>query len=150
MQRRQTGFTLIELMIVVAIIAIILAMAIPNLQRSRISAAETAAVGGLRTLFSDLGLYRSRFGGWPANFDDLQAVGYAAGGFLPAAGDLFRSKGDYMYEYHPNNSTMGGEWFMTAFQLDLEYRSFIVNGAGALFVLNLAQGGTVTKFDAGR
>jgi prepilin-type N-terminal cleavage/methylation domain-containing protein len=44
------GFTLIELMIVIAIIAIIAAIAIPSLLRSQMSSNETAAIGTLRTL----------------------------------------------------------------------------------------------------
>ncbi len=59
--RRSTerGFTLVEIMIVVAIIALLAAMAIPNVLRGRTTANEAAAIGNMRALVSSQEMYRS-------------------------------------------------------------------------------------------
>jgi type IV pilus assembly protein PilA len=66
--RKQKGFSLIELLIVVAIILIIAAIAIPNLMRAKISANEASAVESLRTLNTAQISYNSTY----------PNVGYAA------------------------------------------------------------------------
>ena len=71
--RKHRGFSLIELLIVVAIILIIAAIAIPNLLRARMAANESSAVSSIRTLVTAQVSYQSAYPtvGFAANIGQL-------------------------------------------------------------------------------
>jgi prepilin-type N-terminal cleavage/methylation domain-containing protein len=87
--QKQAGFSLIEMLIVVAIILILAAIAIPNLLRSRIAANEASAVGSLRainsaeityqTTYPDLGFTSLSSLGGAGLLDSVLAVGAKSG-----------------------------------------------------------------------
>lgn len=72
-RHRAGGFTLVEIMIVVAIIALIAAIAIPNLLRARHNANEGAAIGNMHTVVSAIEQFRSASAPptYPANWAAL-------------------------------------------------------------------------------
>jgi prepilin-type N-terminal cleavage/methylation domain-containing protein len=85
-QRLLKGFTLIEIMIVVAIIVLVAALAIPNFLRSRLNANEAAAIASMRVISSAAISYRVVNPSFPENLSLLAAA-------VPAYIDSFLGAG---------------------------------------------------------
>ncbi len=104
MRNKQKGFSLIELLIVVAIILIIAAIAIPNLLRSKIAANQASAVGSLRTLNTACIAYSTSYGSFPAALTNLGPIA-ANGTASSTSADLIDSvlsagtKSGYVFTY---------------------------------------------------
>lgn len=95
----KSAFTLIELMIVIAVIAIVLAIAIPSLMSSRKSANETSAIASLRTLASANNQYKTRFKSYSNSLNNLRASGFID--TVLASG----TKSGYRFTYSGNANT---------------------------------------------
>jgi prepilin-type N-terminal cleavage/methylation domain-containing protein len=88
-RRRDRGFSLIELLIVIAIILIILAIAVPKLGSARMNASEMAVYKELQTINTMQTQYMSQFGKFAATLTELGPP--TSGGPGPQAADLIPS-----------------------------------------------------------
>ena len=148
-KNKQKGFSLIELLIVVAIILIIAAIAIPNLLRSRMAANEASAVGSMRTLNTAEVTYSTTYGiGYAAS---IAALGPAATASSTSA-DLIdsvlaaSSKSGYSFAYSAGSASTGTrtDYTITATPLSASTgsRTFFTNQSGVIRAD--ATGGTAT------
>ena len=80
--RKRRGFSLIELLIVIAIILIIITIAVPNLTRARMHAQETAAIAAIKTIHTAQVQYYSTYGRYA---NSLTELGPPASGAASAA-----------------------------------------------------------------
>jgi prepilin-type N-terminal cleavage/methylation domain-containing protein len=140
-QRVKKGFTLIELMIVIAIIAIIAAIAIPNLIEARKNGNETAAIGALKTISSAQALYREADKEGDGNLDYGTLAELAAAGTTGLIDAVLGSgtKNGYLFAGTYGVSTSEFIWFATARPAlpgTTGDRYFCVNQEGVIFYTN--------------
>jgi len=84
--RRRRGFSLIELLIVIAIILIIITIAVPKYQKTQIFVRETAAIAAIQTIHKMEVQYQSQYGRYAISLTELGPP--ASGAPSPAAADL--------------------------------------------------------------
>ena len=123
--KREQGFTLIELMIVVAIIAIIAAIAIPSLLNARKAGNEASAISSLRTLVTVNEQYRTRFQNYSSSLSNLSLTDYIDG--VLGAG----AKSGYTFTYSGDTNTWTGSAVPTV-AASTGDRGFFVDESGVI------------------
>jgi type II secretory pathway pseudopilin PulG len=110
MREQQQGFSVVQVVIGVAILLVLAAIAIPNLLHSNLSENESLAVASLRTLNASCTSYAMLYGGYPANLANLgpgNPPSSTSAGLVEAA--LARgSKSGYVFTYTAGAAGISG------------------------------------------
>lgn len=135
--RKQEGFSLIELLIVVTIILIIAAIAIPNMMRSRKAANESSAISSVRTFTSAEVMYSSLYPHMGYTCDRIRLGPYVGAPSENAAGliDSVLASGEkagYKFTLSNCNGTPAVTFFVTAEPLDGIGRKFCSSQPGVI------------------
>jgi len=116
MRRKQRGFSLIELLVVVAVILIISAIAVPRFLHARMAANEASAAASIRSINTSEAAYQSTFGpGYASKLVDLSDGGAPSNCVFPTAPTATSSclidsalasgtKSGYVFTYTPTST----------------------------------------------
>ncbi len=135
---RNHGFSLVEMMIVVLIIGVLAALAVPNFLATRISGNETTAISALRLICSAQAIHRVRYGSY-ATIDELRQMNLIDSTFADAS-----ERAGYVF----NNLTTNQDTWAIAADPDMPGQSgdryFFINESG---VIRYSSSGAATSND---
>ncbi len=117
--KKRRGFSLIELLIVVAIILIIITIALPKLGRARMQAQEVSAIAAIRTLHTAQVQYYSTYGRFAVSLAELGP---------PASGSANASAADLI-----GNDLSGGDKSGYKFTLTGNQAGYVINASPVAF-----------------
>jgi len=109
-RKRQRGFSVVEAVVLVAILLVVAAIAIPNLLHSNLSGNESSGVASLRTLNAACANYSMLYGGYPGSLSNL-GLGDAANSTSAALIDAALASGTksgYVFTYTAGAIGIGG------------------------------------------
>jgi type IV pilus assembly protein PilA len=109
-RKRRQGFSLVEVVVVVAILLVVAAIAIPNLLHSNLSENESSAVNSLRTLNASCISYARLYGGYPGSLANLGPGNPAnsASADLIDAALASGAKSGYVFTYKAGAASVSG------------------------------------------
>ena len=140
--KRDRGFSLLELLIVVAIILIIATIAIPSLLRSRQAAQESSAVAQIRTVNTAEVTYLSSAGGNYGSIPQLITAGLLDIRFATSVSgytfDVQASSTDYTASATPTSTNAGRYGYYSTPDAVVRYQSAVTGVCNPCFPTNMS------------
>ena len=136
-RKRQRGFSVVEAVVLVAILLVVAAIAIPNLLHSNLSDNESSVVASLRALNAACANYSMLYGGYPKGLSNLgpaDAANSTSAALIDAA-LASGAKGGYIFTYTPGATGIGGNvlsYGITAIPGSSGQRRFFTDQSGVI------------------